>query len=692
MVAVPLTRSSYQDSTGSVREEPPTEPRESQLDQEQLVIAWGKVHGSGPHGWGIAAGLDVSATVDAEGLTVAPGIAIDALGQHISLAEGPGRALLVTSSTPVEVTGTGVAVPTKDAAGAPLDGPRYVTVEFVEFFDKDTRLFRHTPRVRLVAVEGFTDDGVRIVLALAQLENGIVKKLEAGLRRGGELPGQRLTLYAPVRGGSDATPVIAHQRVGRLASHPAGGLAIQLDDPAALLRLGGTPDTDGAPGTPTPLTVAAAAITARRTDGTPALRLDLATGAVDALTAKTLTATDAKTGTLTATNLTAGALTAGTLTATSLTAPTLTATNLTATNLTAPTLSANKLTAGDLTTTKLSTSTLSTTFLSAAGNINAGGQVDAGGFSTTGQSWLRGQVYTGGVLGHWDGAADLKLFGSDIWDNGDNWLQLRSGGGRTFLHGNATVAGAGRVKGEFVAEGNAWANGQFVVGGPTFLQGNARVDGEFVAKGNAWANGQFVVGGNTFLKGQVSVTGFLHKGGGGFLIDHPLAPGDRYLSHSFVESPDMANLYTGVVVTDDDGRATVSLPDYFEALNRDHRFQLTTIGALALATVEGGVMDNAFTVRTDKPGVTVSWQVTGVRQDPWAEANRVVVERDKPADERSRFLHPELYGHGDDRSFLPAAAPQASDDPSPAPAVPDDSTPPPASLPPEAEGEPPSDS
>ena len=40
----------------------------------------------------------------------------------------------------------------------------------------------------------------------------------------------------------------------------------------------------------------------------------------------------------------------------------------------------------------------------------------------------------------------------------------------------------------------------------------------------------------------------------------------------------------------------------------------------------------------------VSWQVTGVRQDPYVEANRMKVEQDKPDTERGYFLHPEAYG------------------------------------------------
>ena len=94
--------------------------------------------------------------------------------------------------------------------------------------------------------------------------------------------------------------------------------------------------------------------------------------------------------------------------------------------------------------------------------------------------------------------------------------------------------------------------------------------------------------------GDLYVSGTITKGGGGFRIDHPLDPADRYLSHSFVESPEMLNVYAGTAVTDGDGEAAVALPDYFEALNRDHRFQLTPVGQLALATVDGEVSGNAL--------------------------------------------------------------------------------------------------
>ena len=64
-----------------------------------------------------------------------------------------------------------------------------------------------------------------------------------------------------------------------------------------------------------------------------------------------------------------------------------------------------------------------------------------------------------------------------------------------------------------------------------------------------------------YLQGNVRITGNLQKAGGSFKIDHPLDPANKYLSHSFVESPDMKNMYDGVVALDNKGKAEKDLPD-----------------------------------------------------------------------------------------------------------------------------------
>jgi len=49
--------------------------------------------------------------------------------------------------------------------------------------------------------------------------------------------------------------------------------------------------------------------------------------------------------------------------------------------------------------------------------------------------------------------------------------------------------------------------------------------------------------------GNTWVAGTLFKNAGAFRIGPPLDPANKYLSHSFVESPDMKNIYDGVATT-----------------------------------------------------------------------------------------------------------------------------------------------
>ncbi len=147
---------------------------------------------------------------------------------------------------------------------------------------------------------------------------------------------------------------------------------------------------------------------------------------------------------------------------------------------------------------------------------------------------------------------------------------------------------------------------------------------------------------------NVSVTGNLAKGAGSFRIDHPLDPENKYLYHSFVESPDMMNIYNGIATTDEQGYATIDLPEWFDTLNRDFRYQLTVIdesdAGWILAKVVRKMVKNQFTIRTNYPNVEVSWQITGIRQDKYANAHRIPVEVDKEKWNRGRYVHPEVFG------------------------------------------------
>ncbi len=190
--------------------------------------------------------------------------------------------------------------------------------------------------------------------------------------------------------------------------------------------------------------------------------------------------------------------------------------------------------------------------------------------------------------------------------------------------------------------------------------GNGDATGTGVC-GQAGAYGYGVVGGSEYgygvygsspygvaggFDGDVTVTGTLTAGAKNFKIDHPLDPANKYLVHSCIESDQMADLYSGNVVLDAAGQAIVELPDWFEALNKDFRYQLTAIGAPGPNLfIAQEIHNNRFQIAGGQPGMEVSWQVTGIRQDAYAKAHPLEVEQDKPQDKKGKFLHPKELGY-----------------------------------------------
>ncbi len=246
--------------------------------------------------------------------------------------------------------------------------------------------------------------------------------------------------------------------------------------------------------------------------------------------------------------------------------------------------------------------------------------------STTGDNY--------GVVGMSNSFDGYGVFGSSAYKAVAGWSQSCSGGSCTVASGTA---------------------GEFVTGvGGTILRGSQRTADTITQVFSVDSSGDGVFAGNLTVLGKVS------KGSGSFKIDDPLDPANKYLSHSFVESPDMMNVYNGNIVTDKRGVATVELPEYFDALNRDFRYQLTVMGQFAQAIVAKKIAGNRFVIRTTKPNVEVSWQVTGIRQDAYANANRIPTEEDKPANERGYYLHPEVYGQPASKGIVAAGGPKPS--------------------------------
>jgi hypothetical protein len=262
------------------------------------------------------------------------------------------------------------------------------------------------------------------------------------------------------------------------------------------------------------------------------------------------------------------------------------------------------------------------------------GVFSVGGSSESGRGGI-GVVGRGGLSDSDAGGRGVDAMGGfSNTGNGGSGLASEGGGSNSGNGGRGVVAVGGRAS----DAGNTGGIGIEATGGEGFTGATPGLAGKF--------------------NGDVEVTGTLSKGGGSFKIDHPLDPENRYLYHSFVESPDMKNIYDGNIVTDESGEATVTLPEYFEALNRDFRYQLTVIGTLAQATVADEIRANRFVIRTSAPNVKVSWQVTGIRHDRWADKNRIPNEVQKSERERGYYLHPKAFNQPEERGLEWAVDPE----------------------------------
>ncbi len=199
-------------------------------------------------------------------------------------------------------------------------------------------------------------------------------------------------------------------------------------------------------------------------------------------------------------------------------------------------------------------------------------------------------------------------------------------------------------------------------GFPTDLGGGDGSGGSFTG-GNSSAFGDGVdaaagSGNAGNFYGNVEITGLLNGSTPAVKIDDPLDPANKYLLHAPVQSSEIMNIYTGNVTTDGLGQATVQLPEWFEVLNTDFRYQLTVIGQFAQAIIGHKIENNRFEIRTSAPNVEVSWQVTGVRQDAYAKTHALVVEQEKEARLRGFYIHPELYGAPAEKQIEWARHPQ----------------------------------
>lgn len=133
--------------------------------------------------------------------------------------------------------------------------------------------------------------------------------------------------------------------------------------------------------------------------------------------------------------------------------------------------------------------------------------------------------------------------------------------------------------------------------------------------------------------GDVEIAGTLSKSAGSFIIDHPLDPENKVLRHSFIESPEMMNIYKGRAKLEN-GKLIIKLPDYFDALNHPEgrEINLTPVNGWSPLFLEGKIKNNQFVVKTTKDGnpeQEFSWIIYAVRNDEYAKSHPIVVEEEK---------------------------------------------------------------
>lgn len=158
-----------------------------------------------------------------------------------------------------------------------------------------------------------------------------------------------------------------------------------------------------------------------------------------------------------------------------------------------------------------------------------------------------------------------------------------------------------------------------------------------------------------YFDGWANVTQNFYAAAKFFRIDDPQKPADRTLVHACVESDQYKNIYDGTVALDSDGKATITLPEWFDDLNASYRYQLTCVGGYAPVYIASKVDRNQFAIAGGTPGLEVSWQVTGVRKDAYALAHPVEVIQEKPAGQKGRYLHPVELGKSEEEGFDYAA-------------------------------------
>ena len=249
--------------------------------------------------------------------------------------------------------------------------------------------------------------------------------------------------------------------------------------------------------------------------------------------------------------------------------------------------------------------------------------------------------------------------GSGVYGSGNHGVD---GSGTAYgLYGTSFagdgVYGSGGLNGVY---GLGSVNGVYGETNGTSLQDDSGVRGNAPSGNGLYGTGVIGVFAQGSLyagsfAGDIQINGHVHTSGvGDVRLDDPADPANSTITHAFVGSSEMKNIYDGVAILGPSGTATVALPAWFETLNKDFRYQLTALGTpQAGLFVSKEIANSEFTIAGGVPGARVSWQVTGVRRDPWANAHPIQARQAKSDSDRGFYIVPELYGQPKTKSADP---------------------------------------
>ncbi len=202
-------------------------------DEEQYIRPLERVHGMALHAPGVGWGMDIACTLNSPGVAIMAGIALDASGKHIYLAEGgnaeigPDADIPGTPADLAPVTASGAMLPTVG-----FTGTYYVAVQWWETWDSaayasdGVNQYNDTPWLQLITA-GEYDPDIHVVLGRLVLDGsgnvtGVSYGDVGGLQRTNvSIPVQSVQLQRAANSGSTGAHSVSW---GEVRAREGGGI------------------------------------------------------------------------------------------------------------------------------------------------------------------------------------------------------------------------------------------------------------------------------------------------------------------------------------------------------------------------------------------------------------------------------------------------------------------------------------